>query len=138
MLSISEQGGATIAVGSKIGSIAAGEGGGKKKEPEAQTEAKKQRDAPQASGGEKPTEDTYATSHPSPAASKVLAEKGVNPKEVQGTGRDGRITKPDAVGYKAPGPETEPVIGKEEAASCITGNGKNAQQAPPPQKEAGW
>jgi 2-oxoglutarate dehydrogenase E2 component (dihydrolipoamide succinyltransferase) len=38
----------------------------------------------------------YATGHPSPAASKILTENGVTTSEVQGTGRDGRITKEDA------------------------------------------
>lgn len=33
----------------------------------------------------------------SPAASKILAEKGVNPASVTGTGRGGRITKGDAL-----------------------------------------
>src|SRR5690606_36915357 len=32
----------------------------------------------------------------SPAASKILSEKGVDPSTVAGTGRDGRITKADA------------------------------------------
>lgn len=39
---------------------------------------------------------TYASGTPSPAAAKILAEKGINPSEVNGTGRDGRITKEDA------------------------------------------
>ena len=39
---------------------------------------------------------TYATGHPSPAAAKILAEKGIDPKAVKGTGKDGRITKEDA------------------------------------------
>ncbi|MEM1214823.1 MAG: 2-oxoglutarate dehydrogenase complex dihydrolipoyllysine-residue succinyltransferase [Bacteroidota bacterium] len=39
---------------------------------------------------------TYATGHPSPAANKILAEKGIAPNDVNGTGRDGRITKADA------------------------------------------
>lgn len=34
---------------------------------------------------------------PSPAAAKILAEKGIDVKEVKGTGRDGRITKGDAL-----------------------------------------
>jgi 2-oxoglutarate dehydrogenase E2 component (dihydrolipoamide succinyltransferase) len=38
----------------------------------------------------------YATGHPSPAASKILTESGVPASDVQGTGRDGRITKEDA------------------------------------------
>lgn len=40
---------------------------------------------------------TYATGTPSPAAKKILDEKGIDSSAVQGTGRDGRITKDDAV-----------------------------------------
>ena len=40
---------------------------------------------------------SYATGTPSPAARKILDEKGIEPAAVQGTGRDGRITKEDAV-----------------------------------------
>ncbi len=43
------------------------------------------------------TKETYATGTASPAAKKVLAEKGIETKDVKGTGRDGRITKDDAV-----------------------------------------
>ena len=39
---------------------------------------------------------TYATGHASPAAAKILAEKGIDPATVKGTGVDGRITKEDA------------------------------------------
>lgn len=39
---------------------------------------------------------TYATGAPSPAAKKILDEKGVDAGQVSGTGRDGRITKTDA------------------------------------------
>ncbi len=41
--------------------------------------------------------ETYATGSASPAAKKVLAEKGIEPTQVKGTGKDGRITKADAV-----------------------------------------
>ncbi|MCK0132010.1 2-oxoglutarate dehydrogenase complex dihydrolipoyllysine-residue succinyltransferase [Flavobacteriaceae bacterium F08102] len=40
---------------------------------------------------------TYATGTASPAAQKILDEKNISTKEVKGTGRDGRITKNDAV-----------------------------------------
>ena len=40
---------------------------------------------------------TYATGTPSPAAKKILDEKGIDASAVTGTGRDGRITKDDAV-----------------------------------------
>ena len=42
----------------------------------------------------------YAKGHPSPAASKILAEKGIAPSEVEGSGTAGRITKEDAVQAK--------------------------------------
>ena len=40
---------------------------------------------------------SYATGTPSPAAKKILDEKGIESSTVQGTGRSGRITKEDAV-----------------------------------------
>ena len=40
---------------------------------------------------------TYASGATSPAAKKILDEKGISSKEVKGSGRDGRITKDDAV-----------------------------------------
>lgn len=46
--------------------------------------------APAASGS------NYATGTPSPAAAKILAEKGIDASTVKGTGKDGRITKADA------------------------------------------
>ena len=41
--------------------------------------------------------ETYASGTPSPAAAKILAEKGIDTKNVKGTGIDGRITKSDAL-----------------------------------------
>jgi len=41
--------------------------------------------------------ETYASGTPSPAAKKILDEKGIDTASVAGTGRDGRITKEDAV-----------------------------------------
>lgn len=40
---------------------------------------------------------SYADKTPSPSAAKILAEKGMDPKSVNGTGVDGRITKEDAL-----------------------------------------
>jgi 2-oxoglutarate dehydrogenase E2 component (dihydrolipoamide succinyltransferase) len=51
----------------------------------------------------------YATGHPSPAAGKILAEAGVNPAQVQGSGKDGRITKEDAAkAISSPTPVASP------------------------------
>ncbi|WP_418509015.1 2-oxoglutarate dehydrogenase complex dihydrolipoyllysine-residue succinyltransferase [Corallibacter sp.] len=43
---------------------------------------------------------TYATGTASPAAKKILAEKGMEASQIQGTGKDGRVTKDDAVNAK--------------------------------------
>jgi len=55
--------------------------------------------APQAApaGGDK--------NYPSPAATKILAEKGVDPAAVAGSGKDGRITKGDALTAQASAPK---------------------------------
>jgi 2-oxoglutarate dehydrogenase E2 component (dihydrolipoamide succinyltransferase) len=41
-------------------------------------------------------EKTYATGAPSPAAKKILDEKNINPSDIVGTGKGGRITTEDA------------------------------------------
>ncbi|MCY4643740.1 MAG: 2-oxoglutarate dehydrogenase complex dihydrolipoyllysine-residue succinyltransferase, partial [Bacteriovoracales bacterium] len=57
---------------------------------------------------------SYATGHPSPAAGKILAEKGVTPSSVAGTGKDGRITKQDALSQtprpSSPSPSPSPSL----------------------------
>ena len=49
------------------------------------------------SNTEKIISDKAKNSSPSPAASKILSEKGINPLDLIGSGRDGRITKEDAL-----------------------------------------
>ncbi|MDN5201821.1 2-oxoglutarate dehydrogenase complex dihydrolipoyllysine-residue succinyltransferase [Fulvivirgaceae bacterium BMA10] len=46
------------------------------------------------------SKETYASGHPSPAAAKILSEKGIDSSQVKGTGVDGRITKEDALNAK--------------------------------------
>ena len=53
---------------------------------------------------------TYATGTASPAAKKVLAEKGIATSTIKGTGKDGRITKDDAV-KAVPSMGTQPANG---------------------------
>lgn len=47
---------------------------------------------------------SYAAGHPSPAAAKILSEKGIPASQVQGNGVGGRITKEDAVKAQASSP----------------------------------
>jgi len=54
-------------------------------------------EAPKQEVKSEPAKDTYATGTASPAAKKILAEKGMDASTVSGTGKDGRVTKEDAV-----------------------------------------
>ncbi len=45
----------------------------------------------------------------SPAAKKIAAEKGLNPSSISGTGKDGRITKEDALKTSSPTVTAKPV-----------------------------
>ena len=56
---------------------------------------------------------TYASGSASPAAKKILSEKGIQPNEIVGTGRDGRVTKQDAVDA-VPSMGTPPIHGTRE------------------------
>lgn len=53
--------------------------------------------ASQASITAATAQTSYATGTASPAARKIIAEKGIDKAAIPGTGRDGRITKEDAV-----------------------------------------
>lgn len=52
--------------------------------------------APETKVEEAPAKENYATGTPSPAAAKIMREQNISADQVNGTGRDGRITKADA------------------------------------------
>ena len=79
--------GDTLAVGALVATISGGAGAAAAAKP---TEVKTE--APAAKSGV-----SYADKTPSPSAAKILAEKGMESKSVNGTGIDGRITKQDAL-----------------------------------------
>lgn len=77
-------------------------GSSKEKENKAPAEEKKtvkeEKSVPKekTSSAEKKKESSYASGSPSPAAKKILDEKGLSPSDIIGSGRGGRITKEDA------------------------------------------
>lgn len=87
--------GETVAIGTKVGEVdetqTAGASAPAASAPQPTVAAPAA--SPQASGGDK--------NFPSPAAAKILAEKGMDSSSVQGSGKDGRITKSDAVNAQA-------------------------------------
>ncbi|MEQ8472113.1 MAG: 2-oxoglutarate dehydrogenase complex dihydrolipoyllysine-residue succinyltransferase [Marinoscillum sp.] len=107
-LEIIAQEGETLEIGALICKIEVTEGGG----------------SSESSGSAEPSEsesqdsnETYATGHASPAAAKILEEKGISAESVKGTGKDGRITKEDAMNAQksSPKPEAPKPAAKEEA-----------------------
>jgi 2-oxoglutarate dehydrogenase E2 component (dihydrolipoamide succinyltransferase) len=75
-------------------SAAKPEGGESAPAKEEVKEEAPKKEAPKATASET---KTYATGTASPAAKKILDEKGMNAASISGTGKDGRITKDDAV-----------------------------------------
>lgn len=69
----------------------------KESEPAEKEEEKSGKEEKDSGSQEQKNKETYASGTPSPAAKKILDEKDISPKEVSGTGRDGRITKEDAL-----------------------------------------
>ena len=95
-LHIVAQEGTVLAIGAVVATITVGAGS-----------ASPQPVATPAPATPKPTatpsqSDSYATGHASPAAAKILSEKGVEAAAVQGTGVGGRITKEDAQSANKP------------------------------------
>ncbi len=87
--------------------------GGEAKADAPKAEEKKV-EAPKAAPAEN---KTYATGTAAPAAKKILDEKGIATSDVSGTGRDGRITKEDAV-------KAIPSMGTPTGGSRSTGRKK--------------
>jgi 2-oxoglutarate dehydrogenase E2 component (dihydrolipoamide succinyltransferase) len=86
--------GETVAIGTKVAEVdETATAGASVEKVESQTPAK---EAPATTAVQKSNEESK--NYPSPAAAKILAEKGVDASKVQGSGKDGRITKADAMG----------------------------------------
>lgn len=78
---------------------------------------------------ENPMNETYAAGHASPAAAKILAEKDIKSSDVQGTGRDGRITKDDALKAEKAAPkkaDTQAASAPQSSASSDSSKGSAA------------
>ncbi|NMH28677.1 2-oxoglutarate dehydrogenase complex dihydrolipoyllysine-residue succinyltransferase [Flavobacterium silvaticum] len=68
-----------------------------KKEEAPKAEAPKKEEPKKEEPKAAPAATSYASGTPSPAAKKILDEKNIDASTVSGTGKDGRITKDDAV-----------------------------------------
>src|SRR5690606_34883175 len=77
--------------------------------------------------------NTYASGTASPAAAKILREKGIDAAQVQGTGKDGRITKEDAekaqAGTAAASSPSAPAAASKPAAASANASTAEAPVA---------
>lgn len=83
--------GETVAIGTKIGEV----------DETASAGVSSEVAKPAAEAAPTKSETQGDKNYPSPAAAKILAEKNVDASSVKGSGKDGRITKADAVGANA-------------------------------------
>lgn len=107
IISITVEEGEEVEVGQVIGTIDTsaakpeGSGDDSKKEDKPKADAPKEEAKSKETPAKEEKEKTYASGSASPAARKILDEKGVDAKDVKGSGRDGRITRDDAVKAEA-------------------------------------
>ena len=78
--------------------------------------------APASSG-----DASYAAGHPSPAAAKILDEKGISAASVAGSGVGGRITKEDAVAAVQPASAPAPAA-SAPAVSAVPSGGTRREK----------
>lgn len=114
-LEIVAKDGDTLQIGDLICKIHVVEGG----KPEDKPSAPDKGSSTQETRVPSSSSESYAAGHPSPAAAKVLAEKGISPREVKGTGVDGRVTKDDAVKAQAPANVKQGSTPTEPAAASM-------------------
>jgi 2-oxoglutarate dehydrogenase E2 component (dihydrolipoamide succinyltransferase) len=102
--------GDVLAIGAEVASIS---GSGAASAPAAAAST------PAAASAPVIADKNYASGTPSPAAGKILAEKGIDASAVNGSGVNGRITKEDAVQAKAaaPAPAAKPAAAPALAAA---------------------
>lgn len=114
ILKIVAKEGDTLEIGAPICNI---EESGPAPTGQAESKPAESGEAPEAAADGFSEKDSYATGHASPAAAKILQEKGITAKSVKGTGVDGRITKEDAMKAEAPKGQQDgkPGQGKAEA-----------------------
>ena len=91
--------GDTVEVGALLGSIGDGDGVAAAPKAEAAPEPAPETEtaAPQAEAAPKAATPSAASAELSPAVRRVVEEHGLNPAAITGTGKDGRLTKEDAM-----------------------------------------
>jgi len=113
--------GDTLAIGAVVCSITGGGAAAASSQPSAPSQESAQSSTPNS--GPQTSGSSYAAGTPSPAAGKILAEKGMSPEAVNGTGVGGRITKEDALGAQKPAatPASKPATAPQTSQPATSG-----------------
>lgn len=124
VLRIIAQEGDTLEIGAVVCTIEDGDAPAGDAKPEAPVATESAAPAAKAQeASEDP--DSYAVGTASPAAAKILREKGIDASTIKGTGKDGRITKEDAEKAQAkpaaPKAESKPATSAPAPAPTVTG-----------------
>lgn len=82
--------------------------------------------APTAVAAPVSSDKNYAAGHPSPAAAKILDEKGLS--NIQGSGVGGRVTKEDAMKAQAPAKDAKPASAPASAPVIVSGGSRNVRR----------
>ena len=91
----------TVVVGQVIGSIDSAAAAPEKAEAAPAKPEPVSEKAAEVAPAATPKADHYAAGHPAPAAQKLMTQAGIASGSVQGTGKDGRVTKQDVVNHQA-------------------------------------
>lgn len=131
ILRIIAQEGDTLEIGAVVCTIEDGDAPAGDKKADAPAAAESAAPAAKAEeASENP--DSYAAGTASPAAAKILREKGIDPSTIKGTGKEGRITKEDAEKAQgkpaAPKAESKPATSAPAAAPTAVAGARNERR----------
>jgi 2-oxoglutarate dehydrogenase E2 component (dihydrolipoamide succinyltransferase) len=143
------QEGQTVEVGTKLGQIG-GAAGGAEPEPEPEPEAPATQaaaqaaDAPSSAETPQPVAQQPVAQQPvaqptngggggfvSPVVARIAAEHHVDPSQIEGTGRGGRVTKKDILDYIEQGPPAPPAPPQQAQPAPAQPEPQPQQAAPP-------
>ncbi len=109
--------GETVTPGAVLGSIKEGAGGAAAAKPAAKAPEKAAAPAPAAAPKAAPAPQKVSSDQQAPSVKRIAGETGVDPANVSGSGKDGRVTKGDMLAAVAAGTSFKPAPAQARAPS---------------------
>lgn len=117
ILKIVAQEGDTLEIGALVATIEEGSAPAEAKPNDSDVKTPAAPQAESKPAASTATSESYASGTASPAAAKILREKGIDAASIEGTGKDGRITKEDA--EKAETPQAKPEASTKQISAAV-------------------